>query len=174
MQTGEVSSGRLVEQSAQRLPGCQGPSQAASAGAQVEASAEEITRLRLAVRRLARRIGQQASVGLTSSQLSALFNIRRLEPVSLGVLAAAEGLRPPSLTPTVVALEQAGLVERLASGPDRRVSRVILTAAGRRTLGRARKQRSVWLAEQLARLDPQQVRAVLAALPALESLSELP
>src|SRR5437016_6228901 len=77
-------------------------------------------RLRLAVTRLNRRMRQQAESGLSPSAQSALATIDRHGAPSLGELAAHEGVRPPSITATVAALEVQGLVVRAPDPSDRR------------------------------------------------------
>src|SRR5919204_1535539 len=86
--------------------------------------------LRLAVTRLARRLRREAGAGLSPSMLAALSTVDRRGPLTLGELAAAEGIAPPSVTAAVARLEEAGLVERATLEEDRRVSVVSVTAAG--------------------------------------------
>jgi hypothetical protein len=65
---------------------------------------DALVRLRLAVSRLGRRIRQRGGSGVTPSQLSVLFSVARLQPVSLGELAAVEDVQPPSITRCVATL----------------------------------------------------------------------
>ena len=129
-------------------------------------------RLRLAVARLARQLRQQDEGDLTPSQLSALSTIERLGTVTLGELAAAEHVKPPTMTKIVAALEEAGLVDRTSEPPDRRVVRVSVSEAGRRHVARSRTRRNAYLAERLRRFSHAEVEALAAALPALERLVE--
>src|SRR5271165_6663684 len=99
---------------------------------------ELATRLRVAVTRLNRRLRQQSLAGLSPGQASALGTIERLGTPTLGELALAEQVQPPTMTKVVAAMEEAGLVSRLADERDRRVCRVRTTPAGRRTLQRIR------------------------------------
>src|SRR5207244_4440316 len=78
--------------------------------------------LRLVVGRLSRRLRQHGESGVTASLLSAMWAIERLQPVTLGDLADAERVQPPTLTRLVVRLEEMGLVVREAEPTDRRVS----------------------------------------------------
>src|SRR5487761_1384074 len=146
---------------------------AGTRAAEDDVAAETLTRLRLAVSRLARSIRQQSGVDLSPSQLSALFSVERLGLVALGELAAVEGVRGPSISRCVATLEALGLLERSAISDDRRVARVALTAQGRRTLARARRQRNAWLAARVAGLGPEERRALVHAVAALEHLVEL-
>ena len=69
-------------------------------------------RLRVAVTRLNRKLRQQALAGLSPAQASALGTVNRLANPTLGELAAAEQVQPPTVTRLVTSLESAGLVAR--------------------------------------------------------------
>jgi len=127
-------------------------------------------RLRLAVLRLARRLRQQSPPGITPSQLSALSVIHVLGSLTIGELAAHENVQPPTISRIVDALEAAGWVERFADDTDRRVARVRATPQAERELARIRAERNAYLADRFDRLDPDERRALVAALPALEHL----
>src|SRR2546427_663400 len=88
--------------------------------------------LRLAVVRLARKLRQRADTGATPSMLSALSSIERLGPLTIGELAVAEQVAPPTMTPIVARLDEAGLVTREADPVDRRVSHVSVSREGRK------------------------------------------
>src|SRR4051794_28529633 len=92
--------------------------------------------LRPAVMQLARRLRQVRADGLdlTPSQLSAMGILARGDDQPIGVLAAAERVAAPSMTRTVNALEDRGLVVRTPDPTDRRQSRVSLTTSGRELL----------------------------------------
>ncbi len=109
-------------------------------------------RLRVAVTRLHRRLRAESLAGLTPSQSSALASVSRLGRPTLGELAQAEGVQPPSMTPVVVALESSGLLSRIQEPADRRVSRVELTDAGRTTVAHVRSLRDAFLARRLSAL----------------------
>ncbi|HEY2960621.1 MAG TPA: MarR family transcriptional regulator [Actinomycetota bacterium] len=133
---------------------------------------ELVSRLRLAVGRLARRLRQQAGGEVTPSQHSALSSVGRLGPVTLGELAAVERVRPPTMTRIVASLEEAGLVERHAHPGDRRVAQVQLSAAGRDFLQRSGTRKDAFLAERLARLAPEEVAQLAQAVAVIERLLE--
>jgi DNA-binding MarR family transcriptional regulator len=132
-----------------------------------------VTRTRLAVLRLARRLRQQMSPGITPSQQSALAAIEQKGPLTLGELAGYENVQPPSITRIVGNLEAAALVERTTAVSDRRVSLVQVTEAGRTELGLIRSQRNAWLAERLAQLSPDDLERLAAALPVLDKILDL-
>jgi len=131
---------------------------------------ETVTRTRLAVLRLARRLRQQALPGITPSQQSALAAIEHRGTLTLGELAAFENVRPPSITRIVAALEAERWVERTTDPDDRRVTSVEITTHGRRELKRIRLERNAWLAARLDLLDDDERARLDAALPVLERL----
>ena len=108
--------------------------------------------------------------GLPAPQLSALSVIVFGGPITLGGLAAAEQVRPPTITKLVSTLEAAGLVERETDGRDRRIVRVKATARGARLLQEGRKRRVAALAASLAALPAAERTKLARALPVLEKL----
>jgi DNA-binding MarR family transcriptional regulator len=129
-------------------------------------------RLRLAVNRLARRLRQQGDEPLTPSQQSALIMIEARGPITLGDLAAAERVQPPTMTRIVAALAEQGFLERVADETDRRVARVEITSEGRKLLDRSRTRKTAYLAARLRRLSPEERDTVERALPFIERLVE--
>src|SRR5438876_9035977 len=127
--------------------------------------------LRVAVARLARRLRQQTGTDLTASLLSALWSIERLEPVTLGDLAVAERVQPPTLTRIAARLEEEGLVVRRTDTNDRRVTIVQLSPEGRRLLERTRTRRTAYLTKRLRGLDPEDLATLERAAPILERLA---
>jgi DNA-binding MarR family transcriptional regulator len=126
--------------------------------------------LRLVVMRLARRLRQRADAGITPSMLSALSSVERLGPITLGDLAAAERVQPPSLTAIVGRLEEEGLVAREGDPDDRRVARVRLTPSGARLMERNRSRKNAYLAQRLRTLDRADREVLARAVDLLERL----
>jgi DNA-binding MarR family transcriptional regulator len=89
-------------------------------------------------------------------------------PRALGELAAAEQVRPPTMTRIVQALERAELVARERDTRDARVHRLAATAKGRRVLRQARERRISNLAALLARLPPADIGRVREAADLVE------
>ena len=84
-------------------------------------------RLHSAAIHLLRRLRREDDAsGLPAPQLSALSVIVFGGPITLGALAKAEQVRPPTITKVVAALEHAGLVGRDVDPDDRRIVRVSL------------------------------------------------
>jgi DNA-binding MarR family transcriptional regulator len=129
-------------------------------------------RLRAATARLARRLRRETDAPATQSQMSALGAIERLEPVTLGDLAAFEQVTPPTMTRVVQALEAAGWVGRTADPADRRVSRIALAPAGVAMIARVRSSRDAWMARRLAELSPADRAAVPELVALLERLAD--
>jgi DNA-binding MarR family transcriptional regulator len=131
-------------------------------------------RLRLAVLRLSRKIRQQVSREVTPSQVSVLVTVERTGSPTLGELAGAEGVRPPSMTRQVEALVSSGMLRRTVDSVDKRVARVELTAAGRRALQRSRSLRTTYLVKRLERLGEDERSRMADLVSLLEQLLELP
>jgi len=108
---------------------------------------------------------------LPAPQLSALSVIVFGGPITLGALAEAEQVRPPTITRLVAALEEAGLVEREADANDKRVMRVRATARGAKLLQEGRRRRVASLAASLATLPRAERSALAAAVPILERVA---
>ena len=133
--------------------------------------AEVATRLHSAaihLLRLVRRVDVEA--GLGPAQLSALSVLVFGGPRSLGSLAAAEQVRPPSMTRVVQELEAGGYVKRRPDLSDRRAIALDATAKGKRLMFEGRSRRTTLLASWLKPLDPAELVAIARALPVIEQL----
>lgn len=102
------------------------------------------------LRRLRREDDQ---IGLSAPLLSALSVVVFRGPLTIGELARAEQVTPPSMTRTVRSLERRRLVILVRSDLDARVTVVHGTPKGRRVLDRGRKRRVAALVESLSRLS---------------------
>jgi DNA-binding MarR family transcriptional regulator len=122
--------------------------------------------------RLARRLrNEREDTSLSLNQLSAMGTLARLGPITLGELATAERIQPPSMTRTVSALEQRGLVARESDSDDRRLVIVRLSDEGRRMLAADRRRRDAWLNQRLRELTPAERELLRRAVPVLEKLA---
>jgi len=128
-------------------------------------------RLHSAAIHLLRRLRREDDAsGLPAPQLSALSVIVFGGPITLGDLARAEQVRPPTITKVVAALEEAGLVGRDVDASDRRIVRVKATARGGKLLQDGRQRRVAALTASLGELSASD-RALLArAIPVLERI----
>jgi DNA-binding MarR family transcriptional regulator len=89
-------------------------------------------------------------------------------PRTLGELAAAEQVRPPTMTRIVQALEAVALVRRRRDADDGRVHRLEPTAKGRRIMHRGRERRIANLAALLDRLSGTEIARVREAAALVE------
>jgi DNA-binding MarR family transcriptional regulator len=112
---------------------------------------------------------EDPATGVPPAQLSALSVLVFGGPRTLGELAAAEQVRPPTMTRIVQALEAAELVRRARDPHDARVHRLHATAKGRRVMQRGRERRVANLATLLDRLPPEQIARVREAAELVES-----
>lgn len=134
---------------------------------------DDVNRLRIALGRISRHIDRHVSgEGMTRSELSVLGTVARHKSMGVGELAESEGLNPTMCSRIVGKLEASGLVRRAPGAEDRREVRVEITAVGNRLHLKLRGQRTKLLAERLSEVPERQQRALLAAVPALESLAE--
>jgi DNA-binding MarR family transcriptional regulator len=133
---------------------------------------QDITRLRVAVGRLHRRLAQRASGELTFAQISALVTVEKHGPIRQGELAAREKVAAPSMTRTVGGLMEAGLVEKIPDPEDGRSCHIAVTPAAHALLDKVRSERAAMLSERAARLSPDQYATLVAALPVIEQLAE--
>ena len=133
----------------------------------------DVTRLRVALARLSRRLRRHELAGLTPTQLAALATVGHSGPMRLGDLAAAEGIAPSTLTRLVTALEEVGYVRRCADPSDARASTLAITAHGQDALERIRAESTLALAASMRLLAPAEQAALADALPVLEQLAEV-
>src|ERR671926_315975 len=91
------------------------------------------------------------ATGLSAARLSALSVLVFGGPRTIGELAAAEHVRPPTMTRLVQALEDEGYVRRERDPADGRAVRVRATAKGERVLWAGRERRVERLAALLAK-----------------------
>jgi DNA-binding MarR family transcriptional regulator len=129
--------------------------------------------LRVSVARLHRRLRTEHAedVGVSFGALAVLGLLRREGDQTIGQLAAAERVRPPSMTRTVSCLESEGLVQRRAHPTDGRQVVISLTGQGEELLAAERRRRDAWLARRLRELTPDERAALRQAAPILERLS---
>jgi len=119
------------------------------------------------------RIEDDAS-GLTAPRLSALSVLVFGGDSTLGDLARAEQVKPPTMSRLVAGLVRDGLAESTRDPDDRRVQRIRATAKGRALLEAGRARRVERLTRELRRLSPRDEQALLEALPVLERITRPP
>jgi DNA-binding MarR family transcriptional regulator len=128
-------------------------------------------RLHSAAIHLLRRLRRvDATTGLSGPRLSALSVVVFGGPLTLGELAAAEQVKPPTMTRLVRALEARRLVSREADEHDGRVVRLRATSKGRALMAEGRARRVHTLAEGLRTLDSSELDALSDAVETLEQI----
>ena len=103
---------------------------------------------------------EDAASGLNAPRLSALSVVVFAGPVTLGELATAEQVRPPTMTRIVDALAEQGLVAKKKNARDGRSTLIVATAAGKKLLMRGRERRVRALAAQIAALRSDDLAAL--------------
>jgi DNA-binding MarR family transcriptional regulator len=133
-------------------------------------TSDTAARLRRSITRMNRRLRHNALGGVSPAQASMLASIEKLERPSLGDLATLEQIQPPSVTRLVRTLEDGGFVSTSVDENDRRCTRVVLTAAGRREVTAIRQRKTEFLESRLRELDPRDQRRAAELADLLEHL----
>ena len=134
---------------------------------------ETADRIHSAAIRLLRFVRKEdAASGLRPAQLSALSVLVFAGPQSLSALAAAEQVKPPTMSQLVVEMERKGLAARTAF--DRRSIRISATEKGRRLMEAGRERRLARLAASLSRLPPDKLALLLQAADIILVATEPP
>jgi DNA-binding MarR family transcriptional regulator len=130
--------------------------------------------LRISVMRLSRRLRNErdASDDLSASHLAVLGTLSRQGAMTIGELAAAEKVQPPSMTRLVSTLCGKGLVQRTPHESDRRVVVVSLTDTAAAVITESRRRKEAWLNHRLRELTPAERQILRDAAPILERLSQ--
>jgi DNA-binding MarR family transcriptional regulator len=130
--------------------------------------------LRRGVMSLARRLrAERATNGLSLAKISVLGHLARRGELTPSALAAADRLRPQSLTRVLAELESDGLISRTRDAADGRQRRVALTPLGRSMLAADMRQRDEWLAATMGELLTKSERDLLVrAAELLERLAD--
>ena len=132
---------------------------------------EAADRLHSAAIHLLRRVRQQdASTGVGPAQLSALSVLVFAGPKTSGELAAAEQVRPPTMSRVVAGLTRSRLVRITRDPHDARRMHIRPTAKGTRLLQQGRQRRIDYLAAHLHSLTASELSQLVAAADILENL----
>jgi DNA-binding MarR family transcriptional regulator len=121
--------------------------------------------------RVLRREDEEA--GMSASRLSALSVIVFAGPISLADLAAAEHVRPPTMSRIVENLVQDALVTRDTDPADRRMVRIAATDAGRAMLDDGRARRVHAISGRLEKLADSERRALSRGLELMERITRI-
>ena len=132
--------------------------------------ADTADRLHSAAIHLLRRVRRSDGLtGVPAAQLSAL-SVLMGGPRTLGEMAHAEQVRPPTMSKLVSEMEAADLVRRMTDAKDARVVRVDMTAKGRRVLAKGRELRIGEIERRLRALSAAERDSLAAAVGAMEKM----
>jgi DNA-binding MarR family transcriptional regulator len=135
-------------------------------------TAELASTMRVSVMRLSRRLRtERADHDLTLTQTAALATLDRHGPLTPRELADHEHVQPPSMTRTIAALEELGLITRTPHATDGRKHLVALTADARALIKEDRRRRDAWLSRRLAELTQDERDLLRAAAPLLDRIT---
>jgi DNA-binding MarR family transcriptional regulator len=128
-------------------------------------------RLHSAAIHLLRRVRNQDTVtGEGPARLSALSVLVFSGPKTLGALAAAEQVKPPTMSRIVAGLKRSRLVEITPDAHDARRRQIHATSRGVALLRAGRKRRVSYLADRLTSLSKQELASLREALDLLEEI----
>ena len=128
-------------------------------------------RLHSAAIHLLRRVRlQDAASGVGPAQLSALSVLVFAGPRTLGELAAAEQVKPPTMSRIVAGLRRSRLIDITRDPHDARRMHIRATAKGTRLLQQGRQRRIDYLAAHLASLTTSELAQLTSAADILEQL----
>lgn len=130
--------------------------------------------VRAIFRALRRRLREQAPIGeWTPSQNAVLCRLEQNGASTASALARAEGMRPQSMGPIILALEAAGLIHGAPDPADRRQTLLSVTDTCRDQIRARRDLRQDWLARTIAaRLSPEEQEALTRATALLWRIVE--
>ena len=107
--------------------------------------------------------------GVSPAQLSAL-SVLMGGPKTLGELAAAEQVRPPTMSRLVGEMQRTAVARKVTDRDDKRVVRVHATAKGLRALERGRAMRIEAIELLVVGLDEDDVEALERAVTLIEDM----
>jgi DNA-binding MarR family transcriptional regulator len=113
---------------------------------------------------------QDVATGEGPARLSALSVLVFGGAKTLGELAAAEQVKPPTMSRIVAGLARSRLIEITADPADARRMRIRATAKGTRLLQKGRELRIAYLASHLESLNPRELAKLGQAVEILRKL----
>ncbi len=114
-----------------------------------------------------------ASHELSLTEAAVLARLARDGPATTADLARAESMKPQSMGTTIAALDDMGLVERKPHPVDGRQIHIALTAKGAALRQSVKDAKRTWLAQTIARLDPQDRETLFKAGEIIRRLAEM-
>ncbi len=104
------------------------------------------------------------------ARLSALSVLVFGGPMTLGELATAEQVKPPTMSRIAVGLERGGLVRRISDAADARRVHLQATPKGAKLIHQGRRRRIKYLASHLHKLSRAEVAVLDQTLEILERI----
>ncbi len=139
----------------------------------VQQVSEDLRTALKSLMRAMRRDAERQDSGLSLLQTMLLHSVGEHPGIGVAELARMQQVRTPTMSPQVKALESAGLLARSAPDPqDRRRSGLQLTREGQARLEELRARRIDWLSQRVARLSPDQLRQLAAAIEPLTIIAQ--
>ncbi|MCO6185015.1 MarR family winged helix-turn-helix transcriptional regulator [Rhizobium sp. L1K21] len=137
----------------------------AASSATVDAS-EAIIQVSRSLRTLISR--ELSGIGLYAGQEGVILSLAETDGLTAGTIADRVGVKPPTMTRTIVRMEAQGFVER-RDGDDGRLTTVWLTEAGRQTVARINEVRDQVQNSAMAGLSEKQQRNLAKYLKAVDA-----
>jgi DNA-binding MarR family transcriptional regulator len=128
--------------------------------------------LRVVLGQLIRRLRAEYRFPLT--QAAVLGRLDREGPQCIGELAAAERVRPQSMSQTLAELEVDNLIYRTPDADDGRRTRIALTDDGRAALEADRAAREGWLGQEIEQFTLEEQEILHEAVLLMRRLAEAP
>ena len=148
------------------------PAPAATPAASRRAQLDAAAALHSAVIRLLRRVRtEDEASGLTPPRGSALSVLVFAGPMTLGQLARAEQVQPPTISRLIQDMVRARLVRLEEDPDDARIRRVHATALGKRLMLEGRDRRVRRIAAALGALPPRQQNVLAEAAAIMAELA---
>lgn len=109
-----------------------------------------------------------SGIGLYAGQESVILSLAETDGLTAGGIAERVGVKPPTMTRTIVRMEAQGFVER-RDGDDGRLTTVWLTDAGRQTVNRINEVKEQVQNRAMAGLSEKQQRNLEKYLKAVDA-----
>ncbi|QUQ66913.1 MarR family winged helix-turn-helix transcriptional regulator [Kutzneria sp. CA-103260] len=135
---------------------------------------ENVRRIRSAVTRLSRRLrAERPADALAATKIAVLAELWRNGRMCAGDLASLLRVQPQSLTRTLAALEEDGLILRRPDELDRRQAVIGITEAGVTALSEDMQARELWLAKAMdIQLSPAERQLLADAAELMDRLAD--
>lgn len=106
-------------------------------------------------------------LGITTGQYAALSLLAKMPETSSAKLARSIGVTPQTITETILAFEQRGLISREQSAEHKRIMKITLTGAGTQLLETCESRVSQTERNLFQSLDADQMEGLRTALQAV-------